>query len=276
MLADDEQSGLQSSKENAMKASISPAALRQSLGSDQAPFVIDVRRRERFIEADDLIRGALRRDPESVLEWKNTLPRSASVVVYCVHGHEVSQGVAKALGAKYLEGGIEAWRETGGELSNKPKGSSSRWVTRERPKIDRIACPWLVRRFVDPEAEFLYVPTPDVRKVAHEREAIAYDIPDVEFSHDGELCSFDAFLKKFRLKDPALEELALIVRGADTNRLALAPQASGLAAISLGLSRMYKDDHEMLEHGMVMYDALYAWCKEGKDEVHTWKPEAYR
>jgi len=259
-----------------MNASITPAALRQSLGSDLPTLVIDVRRRERFFEANDLIRGALRRDPERVLEWKKSLPRAASVVVYCVHGHEVSQGVAKALDAKYLEGGIEAWRETGGELSHKPNGSSSRWVTRERPKIDRIACPWLIRRFVDPEAEFLYVPTPDVRKVAHEKEAVPYDIPDVEFSHDGELCSFDAFLKIFHLKDPALEELALIVRGADTNHLDLAPQAPGLAAISLGLSRVYKDDHEMLEHGMVVYDALYAWCKEGKEEVHTWNPAAYR
>jgi len=263
-------------EETAVDAAITPAALRQALGSDRPPLVIDVRRRERFLEAGDSIRSALRRDPERVLEWKKSLPRSASVVVYCVHGHEVSQNVAQALGARYLEGGIEAWREIGGELSTKPRNASSRWVTRERPKIDRIACPWLVRRFVDPEAEFLYVPTADVRKVAHEKEAIAYDIPDVEFSHDGELCSFDAFLKQFRLKDPALDELAVIVRGADTNRLELAPQAAGLAALSIGLSRNFKDDHQMLEHGMVMYDALYAWCKEGKDEIHTWNPAAYR
>ncbi len=259
-----------------MDANISVANLKQSLGSSAPPLVIDVRRRERFFEAKDLIRGALRRDPERVLDWKKTLPRAASVVVYCVHGHEVSQNVAKALGAKYLEGGIEAWREAGGDLFNKPQKSSSRWVTRERPKIDRIACPWLVRRFVDPEAEFLYVPSAEVKKIAHEKEATPYDIPDVEFSHDGELCSFDAFLGKFHLKDPALDELALIVRGADTNRLELAPQAPGLAAISLGLSRLYEKDLEMLEHGMVMYDALYAWCREGKDEVHTWNPAAYR
>jgi rhodanese-related sulfurtransferase len=259
-----------------MDASISAASLKQSIRSSEPPLVIDVRRNERFLESTHVLKGSLRRDPERVAEWAKTLPRAASVVVYCVHGHEVSQGVAKALQAKYLEGGIEAWREMGGELFNKPKGSSSRWVTRERPKIDRIACPWLIRRFVDPEAEFLYVPTPDVRKVAHEKEAIPYDIPDVEFSHDRELCSFDAFLEKFHLKDPALAELAVIVRGADTNRLDLAPQAPGLAAISLGLSRIYKDDHEMLEHGMVVYDALYAWCKEGKEEIHTWNPAAYR
>jgi rhodanese-related sulfurtransferase len=259
-----------------MDASISAATLKQSIRSSAPPLVIDVRRNERFRESPYLLKGALRRDPEKVLEWKKSLPRSASVVVYCVHGHEVSQGVAKALQARYLEGGLEHWKEHGGELAAKPKGASTRWVTRERPKIDRIACPWLIRRFVDPEAEFLYVPTPEVRKIAQEKDAIPYDIPDVEFSHDGELCSFDAFLKKFHLKDPALEELALIVRGADTNRLELAPQAPGLAALSLGLSINFKNDHEMLEHGMVMYDALYAWCREGKNEIHTWNPAAYR
>jgi len=256
---------------------IRPAALRQAIGSDQPPLVIDVRRNERFREASDVIRGALRRDPERVGEWARTLPSSAAVVVYCVHGQELSQAVAKSLGAKYLEGGIEAWRETGGELFHKPINSSSRWVTRERPKIDRIACPWLIRRFTDPDAEFLYVPTSDVRRIALEKNAEPYDIPDVEFSHVGEECSFDAFLKFFHLQeDPALRELAIIVRGADTNRLDLAPQAPGLAAISLGLSRIYKDDHEMLEHGMIVYDALYAWCKQGKAEVHTWNPAAYR
>src|SRR5688572_31822415 len=197
-----------------MDASITAASLRQSISSNAPPLVIDVRRRERFLEAKDLVRGALRRDPEKVLEWQKTLPRSASVVVYCVHGHEVSQNVAKTLGARYLEGGIEAWRSTGGDLFQKPPNSATRWVTRERPKIDRIACPWLVRRFVDPDAEFLYVPTAEVKRVARERQAVPYDIPDVEFSHDGEKCSFDAFLSYYRLRDPALDQLALIVRGA--------------------------------------------------------------
>jgi len=256
--------------------SVSAASLRQSLASAQPPLVIDVRKNERFREAPDLIRGALRRDPERVAAWAKTLPASASVIVYCVHGHEVSQGAAKALSARFLEGGLEAWREAGGELAAKPKGASTRWVTRERPKIDRIACPWLIRRFIDPDAEFLYVPTAEVRRAAQEREAVPYDIPDVAFSHDGDRCSFDAFLKAYRLRDPAFDELALIVRGADTNRLDLAPQAAGLAAISLGLSRNFGDDHEMLAHGMVMYDALYRWCREGKSEVHTWNPEAYR
>jgi hypothetical protein len=180
------------------------------------------------------------------------------------------------LGARYLEGGLEAWRASGGELFGKPKGASSRWVTRERPKIDRIACPWLVKRFIDPEAEFLYVPTPEVKRVAVEHGAVPYDVPDVEFTHDGELCSFDAFVACYRLKDPVLDELALIVRGADTGRLDLAPQAAGLLAISLGLSLNFENDHAMLEHGMIIYDALYAWCKKGKSEVHTWNPDLYR
>ena len=260
-----------------MDASISAASLRQSILGAEPPLVIDVRRSARFLEARDLIRGALRRDPERVEQWRKTLPRAARVVVYCVHGHEVSQNVAKALGARYLEGGIEAWREMGGEILEKPKNSSSRWVTRERPKIDRIACPWLIRRFVDPDAEFLYVPTPEVRRTAEEKTAVPYDIPEVEFSHDGAFCSFDAFLRKFHLdKDPALADLAVIVRGADTHRLDLAPQAAGLAAISLGLSRNFANDHEMLEHGMVVYDALYAWCREGKNEIHTWNPARYK
>ncbi|HEX6297522.1 MAG TPA: chromate resistance protein ChrB domain-containing protein [Burkholderiales bacterium] len=259
-----------------MDASISAAELLASFRSGSSPLVIDVRKSERFRASPYVIKGALRRDPLAVEQWKRTLPQAASVVVYCVHGHEVSQGVAEALGARYLEGGIEHWKEDGGEIAAKPADASTRWVTRERPKIDRIACPWLIRRFVDPEAEFLYVPTPEVRKAAAEKHAVPYDIPDVEFSHEGERCSFDAFLKYYRLRDPALEELAIIVRGADTNRLEIAPQAAGLAAISLGLSRTFSDDHQMLEHGMVMYDALYAWCKEGKDEVHTWNPAAYR
>ena len=148
-----------------------------------------------------------------------------------------------------------------------------KWVTRERPKIDRIACPWLIARFIDDAPEFLYVPPQDVLKVSHETGAIPYDIPGVEMTHDGELCSFDAFLKKYKLTDPALQQLAVIVRGADTSRLDLAPQAPGLMALSLGLSRVFADDHEMLRHGMVMYDALYAWCRDCQKETHGWPPK---
>jgi hypothetical protein len=148
-----------------------------------------------------------------------------------------------------------------------------KWVTRERPKIDRIACPWLIARFIDKTPEFLFVPTEQVLAVAHETGAIPYDIPGVEMSHEGELCSFDTFLKKYNLTDPALHQLAVIVRGADTSRLDLAPQAPGLLALSLGLSRVFADDHEMLRHGMVMYDALYAWCRDCQKEKHGWPPK---
>lgn len=152
-----------------------------------------------------------------------------------------------------------------------------KWVTRERPKIDRIACPWLITRFIDPEPEFLYVPPGDVLRVARDTGAVPYDIPGVELSHEGDQCSFDAFLKQYRekrpdLKDPALEKLATIVRGADTGRLDLAPEAAGLQAISLGLSRKITDDQELLCQGLLLYDALYLWCRDLQTEQHSWPP----
>ena len=262
-------------------SSINVASLSASLESKSAPLLIDVRRREAFLKDTKTLAGALRRDPERVSSWAPELPSAESVVVFCVHGHEVSQNVAKALNeqgrqAAFLEGGLAHWVEGGGAIDSKPAAATTRWVTRERPKIDRIACPWLISRFVDRDAEFLYVPTKEVRDTAKARDAIPYDIAEVHFSHDGDLCSFDAFVKHYRLGgDPALAQLAVIVRGADTAKLDLAPQAPGLAAISLGLSRNFADDHEMLKHGMVMYDALYRWCKEGQDELHTWNPVAY-
>ena len=151
-----------------------------------------------------------------------------------------------------------------------------KWVTRERPKIDRIACPWLIQRFIEEDPEFLYVPSDRVLAVANETGAIPYDIPGVELSHVGELCSFDAFLKKYELKQPALQRLANIVRGADTSRLDLSPQSPGLYALSLGLSDVFPDDHEMLRYGMVMYDALYAWCARLQGETHNWPPSGFQ
>ena len=148
-----------------------------------------------------------------------------------------------------------------------------KWVTRERPKIDRIACPWLISRFIDTDPEFLYVPAGDVLHIAHKTGATPYDIPGVTLSHDGEMCSFDAFLARYSLDEPALLQLAVIVRGADTSRLDLAPEAAGLYAISLGLSHRFTSDHEMLEHGLVMYDALYAWCRHCQSESHNWPPQ---
>jgi len=145
--------------------------------------------------------------------------------------------------------------------------SHSKWITRERPKIDRIACPWLIRRFIDPRAEFLYVPSEQVLTVAKAKQAIPYDVPDVQFSHRGELCSFDAFIADFAIDDAALAELALIVRGADTGRPDLTPQSAGLLAVSFGLSLNYSDDHAMLEQGMVIYDALYAWIRSVRGDT---------
>ena len=148
-----------------------------------------------------------------------------------------------------------------------------KWITRERPKIDRVACPWLIARFIDRDADFIFVPPADVRRLSAELHAIPFDVEGVELSHDGPLCSFDAFLAKYSLNDPALKELAVIVRGADTARLDLAPQAAGLLAMSLGLSHNFHDDHEQLAHGFVLYDALYAWCRYVRDESHTWNPQ---
>jgi rhodanese-related sulfurtransferase len=265
-----------------MDAAIKSTTLQSERAGKHAPLVIDVRKTPAFIAASEMIAGALRRDPAQVDGWAKALPPASAVVVYCVHGHEVSQSVAQKLrdagiSARYLADGIEeGWKQAGGEVMRKAANAAMRWITRERPKIDRIACPWLIARFVDPSVEFLYVPTGEVLSAAKETNAIPYDVPDVAFTHDGDLCSFDAFLKTYHLTDPALARLALIVRGADTAHLELAPQSAGLFAISLGLSRNFPDDHEMLKHGMVMYDALYAWCKDGQDETHTWNPAAYR
>ena len=151
-----------------------------------------------------------------------------------------------------------------------------KWITRERPKIDRIACPWLIKRFIDKEAEFLYVPKDQVQKISKEKTAIPYDIPGVELTHDGEYCSFDAIIKKYNLKDPALLKLAGIVRAADTDTLAKSPQASGLLAITLGLSANITDDQEMLNIGMIIYEALYTWCCSYTEEKHGWNPTALK
>jgi hypothetical protein len=148
-----------------------------------------------------------------------------------------------------------------------------KWITRERPKIDRIACPWLISRFVDMESEFIFVPANQVLPLAERLGATPYDVEGVELTHDGPLCSFDAILKKYKVSNPALEEVAVIVRGADTARLDLAPQCAGLLAISLGLSQTFQNDHDQLRHGMIIYDALYAWASKVKDEQHTWNPQ---
>jgi rhodanese-related sulfurtransferase len=260
--------------------SISPHDLYSAIGTAVAPILIDVRRSGAFVADNRMIAGAIRRNPDDVQNWRQEVSSGRAVVVYCVHGHEASQEVTSALrsagiDARYLDHGIAGWAEHRLPMRGKRDTEPRSWVTRERPKIDRIACPWLIRRFIDPEAEFLFVPTERVFTVASETGATAYDIPGAEpFSHDGELCSFDAFLKVYDIKDRALDTLALIVRGADTARLDLTPQSPGLLALSLGLSANFPDDHAMLEHGIVMYDAFYAWCRSLQGETHNWTPAA--
>lgn len=262
--------------------SVSVAELASTLGTPRAPLVLDVRRPPAFEQDDSLVAGALRAPPDTLPQWLAVVPSGRPIVVYCVHGHEVSQGAARSLAAagrdaRILAGGIAAWRESGHPtVRRRPDlgmpaspGTPGRWVTRERPKIDRIACPWLVRRFIDPTAEFLYVPAGKVAEVAADAKAIAYDVPGVLFAHRGENCSFDAFIAEFGLRDPALDELARIVRAADTGRPEDSPVAPGLLAVSLGLSALHADDHRMLEQGMGVYDALYAWIRSARAEVHN-------
>lgn len=253
-------------------------------GSANAPLVLDVRRRAAFDKSTHLIAGASWRDPDHVAEWSRYLPRHRRIVVYCVHGFEISKNTAAALAAEgfdaaYLDGGIEAWMTAGGPTVRKTAlipsshNTPTRWITRERPKVDRIACPWLIRRFIDPFAEFLYVPADHVAAQAEALKATPYDVPGVQFTHRGERCSFDAFIDDHELAHPALNRLADIVRGADTDRPDLAPQAAGLHALSLGLSATIADDHAMLAQGMAVYDALYAWCRKevsGQGERHNW------
>ena len=148
-----------------------------------------------------------------------------------------------------------------------------RWITREHPKIDRVACPWLITRFIDPNAEFIFVPPDNVDDEAVLQDAIPFDVAGAELSHEGPLCSFDAFLKKYELQNAALSRIATIVRGADTARLDLAPESAGLLAVSLGLSKLLSDDHEMIGQGFIVYDALYAWCLYASDETHSWNPQ---
>ncbi len=248
------------------------------------PLCIDVRKPPAFIADDRMLPGAIRRDPDRLDDWWRGLPPGRSVVVYCVHGHEVSRGGAAALrrhgvDAAYLTGGIEGWKLRGLPTRKRldaPGSGASLWATRERPKIDRIACPWLVLRFVDPEARFLFVPATQVFSVARETGAIPFDIPGAEpYTHVGARCSFDAFVGRFEIDDPALLRMAEIIRGADTGHLDLAPEAAGLLALSLGLSvRFGSDDHGLLAAGLPLYDALYAACRFAANETHQWTPAA--
>lgn len=259
---------------------ISVQQLSRLVGTPEAPSIVDVRSGE-HVDADSrIIPGAIRRHFASVESWA---PRyhARRVVVTCEHGQRTSQGVAawlRQLGieAESLEGGMEAWRAAGALLVTTAKlpardaEQRTIWVTRARPKVDRIACPWLIRRFVDPDAVFLFVTPAEVPGVAEKFKATPFDVEGVFWSHRAGRCTFDTLVEELGLNSEPLARLASIVRGADTADLSLAPEAAGLLAASLGYSRMYKDDLEQLDHAMEFYDAMYRWCRDATDETHNW------
>jgi rhodanese-related sulfurtransferase len=259
---------------------ITASQLSRLIGLPSSPTIIDVRLDDDVAADPRLLPASCRRPYQSVAAWA---PQFAgrSVIVACQKGLKLSQGVAawmrhEGIDAQTLEGGFEAWRAAK-ELLVRPDKIPPRdekgrtvWVTRARPKIDRIACPWLIRRFIDPSAVFLFVAPSEVTAVAERFKATPFDIEDTFWSHRGETCTFDTMIEAFDLKSPPLLQLAKIVRGADTAALDLAPQSAGLLAASLGLSRMYRDDLQQLEAAMPLYDAFYRWCRDATAETHNW------
>lgn len=259
---------------------ISVDKLSRLYGTPGCPALVDVRTDEDFAASPRLVPGSIRRPHGSVADWAGTLPAQQAVVI-CQRGGKLGEGVAAWLrvegaAAEVLEGGFEAWSEAG--LPEVPMASMpacdaqgrSHWVTRARPKIDRIACPWLIRRFVDRQAVFLFVAPQEVGAVAERFDATPFDVENAFWSHRGELCTFDVMVEEFGLATEPLLRLATIVRAADTARLDLVPEAAGLLAASLGLSRMYSDDLAQLEAGMMLYDAFYRWCRDATGETHNW------
>lgn len=260
--------------------SISPEKLARLIGTPKCPIVIDVRLAEDFAAEPQLVPGACRRDHASVPDWAAEFSGGAAVVV-CRRGGKLSEGVAAWLrhagaSADVLEGGHDAWATAKLPVvpvaKLPPRDSQGRtvWVTRARPKVDRIACPWLIRRFVDPSAIFLFVAASEVKAVAENFAAAPFDIENVFWSHRGDLCTFDVMIDELGLDTEPLRRLATIVRAADTARPNLSPEAPGLLAASLGLSRMYSDDLEQLDAGLALYDAFYRWCRDATDETHNW------
>lgn len=259
--------------------SISTDKLARLVGTPKAPLIIDVRTDADFGADPRLVPGSLRRTAELVSNAHEAKDRLLTIV--CQKGAKLSQGFAAYLrneGAKaeVLDGGFEAWRDAKLpliETKHLPKRDNkgrTLWVTRERPKVDRIACPWLIRRFIDPNAVIMFVRPSEVVAVGDRFGAAPFDIEGVFWGHRGELCTFDTMLEEFGLRTPPLVQLAETVRGADTDRLDISPQAAGLLAASLGLSRMYADDLEQLEAGMLLYDAFYRWCRDATEETHNW------
>ncbi|WP_375690553.1 chromate resistance protein ChrB domain-containing protein [Pseudooceanicola sp. LIPI14-2-Ac024] len=259
---------------------ITPAQLLRLIGTPDAPALIDVVTEADFAADPHVIPGAIRIPHDRVLDLVPRL-RGTRCVVYCQKGLKLSQGAAAMLrcegvAAEHLAEGMVGWRALDGApriphaALPAPVGGATLWVTRHRPKIDRIACPWLIRRFVDPAARFLFVAPSEVPAVAERFGATPFDIEDVAFSHRGPHCTFDTMLDVFDLHGPALDTLARVVRGADTNRHDLAPEAAGLLALSVGLSRQYRDDLDQLAAGLPLYDALYRWARDGQGEGHDW------
>ncbi|MEI8275288.1 MAG: sulfurtransferase/chromate resistance protein [Hyphomicrobiales bacterium] len=271
----------------AQSFSISPLELWHAMATPRAPQVIDVRRRDIYESVAGLLPASVWREPTALTSWIGTLDRARPIVIACKAGKELSQNItaelrAAGFDATMLAGGQGAWLDAKLPLIDRktadrivPQRPSS-WITRRRPKIDRIACPWLIRRFIDADAKFLFVDPAYVADAAREFGAIPFDIEGVEISHEGERCSFDTLLKLFGLEsEPSLARLALIVRGADTARPDLAPEAAGLHAVSLGLSALAgDDDHGLLRQGFVIYDALFAWLRFAADEKHNWPAKA--
>jgi rhodanese-related sulfurtransferase len=260
--------------------SISPDKLLRLIGTPNAPTLVDVRIDADFAADPRLIPGAQRRSHLDVQAWAPGITGRSAVII-CQKGQKLSEGTAAWLrhggvAAESLEGGHLAWKEAdlptvpADRIPKRDERGRTVWVTRERPKIDRIACPWLIRRFVDPGAVFLFVASAEVEAVAERFGATAFDIENVFWSHRGELCTFDVMVREFGLSMPAMERLATMVRAADTARLDLSPEAPGLLAASLGLSRMFDDDLAQLEAGCLLYDAFYRWCRDATKETHNW------
>jgi rhodanese-related sulfurtransferase len=254
--------------------------LSRLVGLPDAPELIDVRVDDDYNADPRLLPASRRRDFKTVSNWAGEFA-GTRVAVICQRGQKLSQGVAawlrhEGIEAESLEGGFEAWVAAKGLLLKAdaipPRDYQGRtvWVTRARPKVDRIACPWLIRRFVDPSAVFLFVDAAEVLATADRFKVVPFDIDDVFWSHRGERCTFDTMIEEFGLRSETLDRLALIVRAADTARLDLAPQAAGFLAASLGLSRMFRDDLEQLEAGMLLYDAFFRWCRDATEETHNW------
>jgi rhodanese-related sulfurtransferase len=259
---------------------ITVSQLSRLVGLPNLPAIIDVRADEEFAADPRLIPGSQRRAPGTGAAWAKEYDGHSVIVVVCKEGQHVSQGVSawmrhQRINSQTLEGGYDAWRKSGqllfraDRLPERDEAGRTIWVTRARPKVVRIACPWLIRRFIDPKAVFLYVAPSEVNAVADRFKATPFDVADAFWGDRGEKCTFDVMIEEFGLESDVLSRLALIVRGADMGRLELTPQSGGLLAASLGFSRMFRDDLAQLEAAMGLYDAFYRWCRDASNETHA-------